>query len=471
MKSCRKVPLGKQTMSSAKSALVITNIFPPLPAVGVHRTVALCRRLVARGWRVAVVTARADKGASVDASLLERVPQQVRVLRTAAPNLLQFLSRLIKRRPRSVEPAGPGDSDKPPSASRVRRGRLWQIVDWLSWWLLVPDNLIDWLVPAVWTGVREARRLRPDVIYSTAPAWTSHLVGGTLSLLLGVPWVADFRDPWCGNHWRHIPYAVHARLDEWLERLVMRRADRIICAWDGIRRHLAARYPQRAQDVQTILNGFDPEEIAPVPQVTIDRDKCVLLHAGTFYGPRSPVPLFEGLRRAQAQDPESLSRLLVVLLGLGTYDGRRLEDMVREYGIAGLVQTRPSVPRQEALTMLKGANVALVFGQSGSEALASVPAKVYECVATGKPVLAVGAGPEACGVLRQGGCRLWSVGENDPAGMAAVLAEIVADYDRGMLGDRLDDAQGLIFSRERMTEKIESVLESVVRLRTGRKEA
>ena len=137
---------------------------------------------------------------------------------------------------------------------------------------------------------RDETNLR--VIYSTAPAWTSHLVGLMLSHLLRVPLVADFQDPWCGSFWRKIPYRSQLWLDERLENMVVRRASQITCAWDGIRRHLETRYPKRSADIRTILNGFWPDETDEVEPVRLDERRCVLLHAGSFYGPRSPTPLF-----------------------------------------------------------------------------------------------------------------------------------------------------------------------------------
>ncbi|MDZ7620401.1 MAG: hypothetical protein U1E05_25645, partial [Patescibacteria group bacterium] len=333
------------------------------------------------------------------------------------------------------------------------------VVDWLSWWLHVPDTRIGWLLPALVAGLREARRARATVIYSTAPCWTSHTVGALLAYCTGLRLVADFQDPWCGSYWRQIPYRAHRCLDEFLERRVVGRASRITCAWDGIRKHLVARYPSRAADCETILNGFDPEEFESLEPVRYDGGRCVFLHAGAFYGPRSPEPLMAALRHLQQQAPEMVNRMHVVLLGPVVYSGRLLDDIAREYGVGDVVTVVPSVPRHEALAWIKGADVSLLFGQSGYDSLASVPAKTFDYVAIGSPVLAVGGGEEVCGILRRGGCKLWTATE-DVAALADILKDIVTEYASIGLPKSGSDARNALawhVSVERLTRVVQNV--------------
>lgn len=443
--------------------MLVTDLFPPMNAVGVHRSVALCRHLVETGWQVTVLAGRdPPAGCGLDEGLVARIPPTVRVVRAASPDVLRIVVHAVKGKRRAVGSAGePGAKGASPPAGEPSPSGGRRVVDWVSWWLHVPDMRAGWLLPALRAGLREARRCRPSVIFSSAPAWTSHLVGAALSWLLRVPLVADFRDPWCGSAWHKMPYAAHRRVDEWLERAVVRRAAQVTCAWDGIRRHLADRHPARADRIQTVLNGFDAEELADVRPAREDTGRCVLLHAGTLYGPRSPVPLLEGLRILSERWPEQAARLQMVFVGPPTYNGRPLEDLARAHGVAEHVRLVPPTSHRQALSLIKGADVALLFGQSGSETLASVPAKVYEYVGLGKAVLAIGAGPEAVGILRQGGGALWSVPDADAGECAERLREIADSYDgsRGFrAGARSAREQ---FSRQGMAERLARVLEAV----------
>jgi len=421
-------------MREAPSAMLIASNFPPVNAVGVHRSVALCRELIAAGWNVSVVTARPRTDVACDAALLDRVPEVARVTRAPAPELLTAAVHMVKfrrkdSRPRA-RPATPQTQEQPTPTERTGFGRL---MDWLSWWLHVPDSYIGWLVPAVLAGLREARHRRPDVLFSSAPAWTGHLVAACLTRCLRVPWVADFRDPWCGSAWRRIPYGVHRRLDAQLEAWVVKHADRITCAWDGIRKHIVSRHPACADRIETILNGFDPVLIDSVPPRSLDGKRCVLLHAGTFYGPRSPLPLMEALRQAANDAPDAMQHLLVAFLGNPAYNGIPLARIAEQYGLEQFVRVMAPVPHSQALGILKGADVALLFGQSGFRHLASVPAKAYECIGAKRPVLAIGAGDEVCSILRAGGCTVWQTEATDVSAIAETLRQVAVAHKEGRL--------------------------------------
>lgn len=444
-----------------RSVIIVTHVYPPVPAVGVYRTVALCRRLVEKGWHVTVITAKAAPDVFLDHALLEQSPAAVRVMRTTAPHLPTLAARLLKRRSRAAaqsatQGAAPAVTSYP---SKSRRGFFRKTIDWVSWWLHLPDTLTGWFIPAVWAGLREARRERPDVIYCTAPAWTSLLVGAALSRLLRLPLHADFQDPWCGSAWHKVPYHTHRRINEAMERLVVRQAKQITCAWDGIRKHLAARYPHRQEEIQTILNGFPPGELESITPQRLDETRCVLLHTGTFYGPRSPVPLMAGLRELREKYPNDARQLLVALVGQPHYGGRPLTDLAHEHGVADLVRVVPVVPRHEALAFLRGAQVAILFGQSGIEALSSVPAKTYDYINAGVPVLAIGAGAEACDIMRRGGCRVWAARADDPGAIIDALRQIVGMYQQNSLNGSHGAPEKEAFAWPRLADKLAAVLE------------
>jgi glycosyltransferase involved in cell wall biosynthesis len=458
-------------MSRRLSAMIIANLFPPEVAVGTHRTVGLCRHLVERDWQVTVIAARPSKASLLDEELLEAVPKAVRVVRTAAPDLPIIAARLIKGQNAAGpagKSAGPGAATAGPASGQCRFRRAARtLVNWLSLWLHIPDGRTGWFFPALWAGLREGFRHRPDVIFSSAPVWTGHVVAAALSRMTGVPFVADFRDPWCGSEFRTIAYRSHRHVNRVLERAVVRSASRITCAWDGIRRHLAGSYPGRAADVATILNGFDPEAIDGAAPIRLDAKRIVFLHSGSFYGPRSPVPLLKAVKSLRTNGPPSEHDPLFAFVGMPTYNGRPLADIVREHEVDDDIRVVPLVPHRQAIGLLKGADVALLFGQSGNDSLASIPAKAYEYIGAGKPVLAIGAGQEVCGVMREGGCRVWSTSAEDQARIASAIRDIVGALGR----DKPDEAASARarekFTRRQMASRLENVLLEAVGNRPG----
>jgi len=447
-------------MDHHRSVLLISRWFPPEVSVGGDRPAGLAKHLARSGWQVTVVSAGPAPDAAVDPGRL--VPAEVEVLRPASPDLPRLVNGLMfwrvpqeqRKRARAraqAEQMGPGES------STLRR-----IIDWLSWWLQVPDGYTGWLLPAIRAGIGAARRHRPDVIFSTGPVWTAHLVGLILSRLLRRPWVADFRDPWSDSAFREVPYASHRSVTRLLERLVVLRAARVTCAWDGIRKHLMAHYPHKGCDMGTVLNGFDPEELDPIAPVRLDAGRCVLLHAGTFYGPRSPVLLLEALARLRSDCPDLASRLHVALLGEPTYEEEPLNELARRHGVPSMVHVMPRVPHRQAIAILKGADVAVLFGQGGDADSRPVAAKVYEYIGMGKPILAIGAGHEALDIMRRGGCRVWAPLDSHLQGIAAALREIVEAHASGNLIGGGNSIARLAFTRSRMAEELTSVINEAI---------
>jgi hypothetical protein len=225
---------------------------------------------------------------------------------------------------------------------------------------------------------------------------------------------------------------------------------------------LAQRYPSRAACISTIHNGFDPDEVDAALPVRLDEQRCVLLHVGTLYGPRSPEPLLAGLALLRREAPDEARRLLAVFLGPTHHDGRPLADLVAAHGLGDLVRIMPSVPHCEALAYLKGADAAILFGQGGDSGVAPVPAKTYEYIGLGKPVLAIGAGTEALDVMRRGGCKVWTAKDSDPQGIVSALKGIMEDHARGNLKTCDNSVARLAFTRSRMAEELTSVMDQAV---------
>jgi glycosyltransferase involved in cell wall biosynthesis len=258
--------------------------------------------------------------------------------------------------------------------------------------LAFPDGQVGWLPFAVVTAIRAYRATPFDVVYSTSAPVTSHLVAGIVKRLTGVPWVAEFRDPWRGNPVTHAiagrrPW-IHRRLQARLEQWIVRSADRLVFVSPSTTRLYRLRYPDAATMV-TITNGHDRSETI-VPEAEVDDGRFRIVWTGTLDRPDELLVFLQAVDALLTRAPELARRLEIDFYGnvsdackaiWARFAARdRLVEAVRFHGF---------VPRRVALQAIADADAALVMLGSGPGMGQFVPGKLFDYLGQSKEVLAV----------------------------------------------------------------------------------
>jgi glycosyltransferase involved in cell wall biosynthesis len=322
--------------------------------------------------------------------------------------------------------------------------------------LAIPDRESGWLLPAICAGIAaRVRGFRPDVIYSSAPPWTGQLVAAGLRQILRRPWVADFRDPWSRAPWRGDRYPFAMRAAARLERFVVGRADRIVFVAAGNRDAFTAQYgAAAAAKFDVVSNGCDPAEFDALRGIAPPADgPFVLLHAGSLYAGRTPVPLFNAVALAIRRGTIDRARVRVRFLGANAMRAVDLPAVCRQLGIADVVEFLPRVSREESLRAMMRAS-ALLLLQPGHTV--SVPGKVYEYLATGRPMLAIAEEGEISELVTRSGAGVF-VRPDDEAGIAAALPEVIR-----MATGAVDLPRRELFDGNLGAARIAGILERVV---------
>jgi len=421
-------------------ALIIAYDFPPHAAIGTMRTLRLVRELDSAGWRITVITGSPHTylpGTPIDATLEEQVPTGVRVLRVRAYRPIAMLQRLVsgirpgsRRRNRTSRSALPGSDARAVPKHRGSLGTLAHLRDIVDTAAEIPDKESGWITPAVVRGIFDAlTHGRPDVIYSTAPPWSGQVIALALARISGIPWMADFRDPWARAPWRDWRRPFRQRAAAVLERSVIQRADRVAFVTRANLAEFTAFYGTTAAErLQLIPNGCDPSEFdGCVSPVT--RDAFVLLHAGALYGARTPVPLLRAVSAAAGRGDIARRGFRVRFLGHVSPE-IDLEGECRRLGILDLVEIIPRVTRAESLREMKAAS-ALLLIQTGTTV--SVPGKTYEYLAAGRPILALTEDGETADLVRASGIGVVVRPHDSTAIMESALLEAIALASREVI--------------------------------------
>jgi glycosyltransferase involved in cell wall biosynthesis len=339
-----------------KPVLMVAFHYPPcFGSSGIHRTLKFSRYLPDSGWLPIVLTADPRAYRLTTTAQLAEIPPEVTVTRSPALDSHRHLAI---------------------------RGKSLAFTS-------IPDQWATWWLSAVPAGLRLIRRHRPAIIWSTYPTPTAHLVAWTLQRLTGLPWVADFRDIMTtADHPREPGLR---RSHAWIERATIRRAARVIHTTPSAQRLYIDRYATlSAATCQVIRNGYDEEDFTDLTDTRgtdrIASEPLRLIHAGLIYDEeRDPRPFFRALARLRREGIVKPATLRVDLRGAGSED--YFAGLIRDLGIGDIVRLLPRIAYREALRECSEASALLIL--QGPSCDGQIPAKAYEYLRLGKPVLAL----------------------------------------------------------------------------------
>jgi len=428
----------------------------------VYRPLHFVRHLSARGYPVTVLTGKLSPDDPQDPTLLLRVPSSVRVLRVRHLDPFrgyQRLKRLFSRdctTPRSAAPPGGSPSLAPPT---------WK--DYLSESLQIPDRWRSWILPATLRAVHALRLHPPDVLFSTSPPHSMHLVAGHLSSLLQRPMIIDFRDPWVDNPFRGDSHRFVEVAQRRLERQVVEAAQRVILNTPAIERRFRERYPDLAHFL-TITNGFDSDSTSTMavsggddrpPDSGEGRPgaRLSIVHVGHLYGMRSGRYLLAGLELLRQRSPATFAAVEVRLVGR-MEDASRFQELVDQRKLTDVLSIEGPCAHAVALERQRRADVLLILGVESEGPEIQVPSKLYEYFAAARPVLTLSRkGGAIEEILRVAEYPYEQADPDDSAQIAAAFERLVRR--RGETAGRSVDPGNLIrFRYDRLTDQLEECL-------------
>lgn len=359
-------PHGKPVMNNR--VLLTAFHFPPQAASsGIQRTLSFSRHLGSNGWEPMVLSASPRAYSVQNPTQLASVPRQLVVRRAFALDTKRHI----------------GIKGRYPEA------------------LALPDRWISWWFAAVPAGLSLIRKYKPQVLWSTFPIATSHLIALALHRMTGLPWVADFRDPMLQPSY---PVSRPQRkVYGWIERETITRCSAAVFTTHSARDSYRARFPALPPEkFHVIENGYDEDGFGDQQALPKPPGACItLVHSGVLYQTgRDPSPFLSAIAALRRAGKADASTLRVVLRAPGEI--AEVQAMVDQAGVADMVAVLPPVPYREALAEMLAADALIVF--QGTPFNTQIPAKIYEYFRARKPILGlVDTSGETCRVLRAAG--------------------------------------------------------------------
>ncbi len=317
---------------------------------------------------------------------------------------------------------------------------------------LVPDENVSWNLTSIPAAIRLVRKHEIDVVITTSPPNSIHLVGAAVKRATGARWVADLRDSAVGHvHRRSESAAVRAkeRVDLGVARLTARSADAIVCAAEFVADEVRALEP--VGRVVTISNGSDFDDFEGLDYVPGDRFR--ITHTGSFFGKRDPRPFLQAFHD---------SGLDAVVRFLGDF---RSADRAwaEELGLGDRLELIPYAPRATSLALQRDSEaLLLLIPDAGGRGKGVLSGKVFEYIAAGRPILA--AAPldgAAADLIRETGAGIVAP-PDDVDAIRDALLELHRRFSREGLPDvRLSEKWRHELARSTRVEETAGLLRSL----------
>ena len=245
--------------------------------------------------------------------------------------------------------------------------------------LLVPDENVSWNLTAIPAAVRIVRAEQIDVVLTTSPPNSVHLIGAAVKRTTGARWVADLRDSIGAHPHRRTERAVvraKEKVSEQVARLVARQADAIVTASDAIAAEARALEPKGV--VVPILNGADFDDFAGLEYRRGERFR--ITHTGSFFGKRDPRPFLQALADSGLDD--------VVVRFVGDFRSAD-RDWAAQLDLGDRLELHPYVPRRQSLALQRDSDaLLLLIPEAGGRGKGVLSGKVFEYLAAERPILA-----------------------------------------------------------------------------------
>ncbi len=423
-----------------RHVLVITYYWPPSGGPGVQRPLKFVKYLYRLGWKVTVLTVLNGEYPVLDKHLAEEIPEGVRVVTAPAISYFQIYKRIMGQKGKGIDTF---------VLNNKKMGMLGRIARWIRMNLFIPDARIGWVKSAISAGRNIIQEDTPDIIFSTSPPHSLQLIARTLAEESGIPWVADFRDPWTKAFWdagiKRSHWANMKNLA--LEQGVLQKANKIIGVSKGVLRLLQA--PESKSIV--LPNGYDDLDFKNCFEDS-PNSKFTIVYAGFMAYTQNPINFFKALSRLP---PEYQSQLVVEMYGK---QDAVVHDTVNRLSLAPMIQWKGYVPHSEVVKVIcKADMLLLVLPKEHGEGI--LTGKLFEYLATGNFILGIGASSgEAAAIINS--CKAGIMIDHDSDPLDILLRQL-QNWRKGKkhASDALEIQK---YSRKALAKQLSQILDACI---------
>lgn len=451
---------SSKSMGDAKNVLMVAYHFPPMSGSGVFRPHKFAKYLPEFGWRPIVVAA--DRPRSnwryTDQSLLDEIPDCVDVVRITDPvGTMQKLTLLEEKD--VLLPFLHDVLKEDPEAEEIFSSFLQSKVGTMEM-LVFPCAELLWTYQVVRYIEENLDIQQIQGVYTTSEPNSSHLAGYYLKKKYGLPWVADYRDPWTANAYLMLDTAQpRGRLACCLERILLRYADCNIVVGDEMRQDYIQRFGLPEEKIVSITNGYDEADFEGLTLPTKPEDHFTINYSGILYVRQDINVLLEPLR--QLVEEGQIDQALVKFRIAGESREYEPKAVAKQFGLEAIIDETGYVSHKRALQLNLESNLLLLLIGDDDKYKGVFSSKIFDYLRSGRPILAFAPknGEVDRTLCETGHGKAYRSGE-----LPGIKAMILQEYKRwrsGRLPPLLHSPAIDKFERKALTEKLAQILNHV----------
>ncbi len=437
------------SLTDLKKVLIITYYWPPAGGSGVQRWLKFVKYFSKFGIEPVVYTPENPEMMARDITLLKDIPQGITVIKRKILEPYSIYKILTGKKGESIRPGFIAGSKDKSSGTLKERVSLFIRSN-----LFIPDPKCLWISPSVRFLKKYLRKNPVDLIVSTGPPHSMHLIARRLAKKTTTPWIADFRDPWTGMYTfkNMLNTSLATRIHKKLERAVIREADAVVTVTNGMKAEIEELSPKR---IVVITNGFDADDYKDISAE--QETKFSITYTGLFVKDRNPSVLWKVLGEKAARDRRFSEELRIKIIG---YTDKCVPEDILNNGLEKNLYVKNYVSHPEAVRQQQSARVLLLAGGQQPEATAILTGKFFEYLATGNRILAFGpkGGDMDNALIECGAGEMFEYYDYKGA-----KEWIDREYERYLAGTAQEKPSDIEkYSREKLCKKMSELIEETI---------
>ncbi len=435
-----------------KRVLIISYYWPPTGGSGVQRWVKFAKYLPSEGWQPVVYTPENPEQLAVDETLAAEIPAEAEIVKTHIFEPYSLYKKFLRgsghsREAVEVNPVNAQNKSFAQKAAMWVRGNFFR-----------PDPRCLWIRPSVKFLKKYLEEHPVDLIVSTGPPQSMHIIGMKLARETGLPWIADFRDPWTRIfYFKHL--SMTTATEKWhhrMERKVLDEAARVVAVSPLVQKEFQE---MTETPVELITNGFDECDFEGACEKAFGgpEKEFTITHTGLFAADGNPTTLWEVLAEKCAADEDFFRALKIRFIGKTDV---QILEAIKSSGLEGNLENLGYQPHSKAIEEQRNASVLILPLRKEPEYKAVLPGKLFEYLASCRPVLGIGQ-PDGAMAMILGQTKTGTVLDwNDKPELARFIDDCWEKHLQGSL--TVEGADISQFTRRNLTKRMAQLFEEII---------